>query len=96
MEGNQTMRMQPPDRRGPYIGDRSLAEILESCPVPSPRDMRASRVLRARRELDDATFAALQDGYAQAPSLQTFVRNLTESELRVLANLVGDPEGGRS
>lgn len=90
------MRTQSPERRGPYIGDRTIAEILEGCPRPSAAQQRCSRVLRARRELDDAAFAELHGRFGDAPTLQAFVRSLTDPERRVLADMVVDPEGGRS
>lgn len=79
------MRTRSSESRGPWIGDRKVAEIIEGCPLPSQERQRNSRVARARRELDDAM--ALQGGVGEAPSLQAFVRSLTDGEQRALEGL---------
>ena len=96
MEGNQTMRTQPTEHRGPYIGERSVAQIVEGYRLPSRQQQRQGRVLRARRELDDATFAELHGRFGDASTLKAFVRSLTDPERRVLVDMVGDDRGGRS
>lgn len=90
------MRTQQAEPRGPYIGDRTVADILKGCPRPDRQQQRQGRVLRARRELDDATFAELHGRFGDASTLKAFVRSLTDPERRVLVDMVGDDRGGRS
>ncbi len=76
------------ERRGPCIGDRTLAEILVDVPTPDRQSALDARVARARAELDDARAEALCGKLGDAATLQRFVDGLIERERRFLARLV--------